>query len=43
MNPANDTHWITRFDVKVSSNSNKVFGNGRHQLEVSVSLTPKLA
>ncbi|WP_341962383.1 hypothetical protein [Pseudomonas sp. RC10] len=41
MNPANDTHWITRFDVKVSSNSNKVFGNGRHQLEVSVSLTPK--
>lgn len=41
MNPANDTNWITKFNIHVTSNSNKVFGNGRHQLEVSVSVTPK--
>ena len=41
MNPANDTNWITKFNIHVSSNSNKVFGNGRHQLEVSVTVTPK--
>lgn len=41
MNPAKDTNWITKFGIHVTSNSNKVFGNGRHQLEVSVSVTPK--
>lgn len=41
MNPANDTNWITKFNIYVSSNSNKVYGNGRHQLEVSVTVTPK--
>jgi hypothetical protein len=41
MSPANDTNWITKFNIHVTSNSNKVFGNGRHQLEVSVSVTPK--
>lgn len=41
MNPANDTNWITKFNINVTSNSNKVFGNGRQQLEISVSVTPK--
>lgn len=41
MSPANDTNWITKFGIHVTSNSNKVFGNGRHQLEVSVTVTPK--
>ena len=41
MIPANDTKWLTRFKINITSNSNKIFGNGRHQLEVSVSLTPK--
>jgi len=42
MTPAKDTNWITKFNIHITSNSNKVFGNGRHQLEVSVSVTPKL-
>lgn len=41
MKPANDTNWITKLKVQVTSNSGKVFGNGRHQLEVSVSVLPK--
>lgn len=41
MTPTNDTNWITKFGIHVTSNSNKVFGNGRHQLEVSVTVTPK--
>lgn len=41
MTPANDTNWITRFSLSTTSNSNKVFSNGRQQIEISVSVTPK--
>ncbi|MFJ5298858.1 hypothetical protein ACIQAL_20270 [Pseudomonas sp. NPDC088368] len=41
MKPVTDTNWITKFGIHVTSNANKVFANGRHQLEISVSVTPK--
>nr|WP_314574888.1 hypothetical protein [uncultured Pseudomonas sp.] len=41
MRPLNDTNWITRFNVDITSSSNRVFSNGRQQLQVSVSVTPK--
>lgn len=41
MRPNDDTNWITRFNISITSNANKVFSNGRQQLEVSVSVSPK--
>lgn len=41
MPPANDTHWLTGFKIRVTTTSNKVFNNGLQQLQVSVSVTPK--
>lgn len=41
MSPNNDTNWITKLNIDITSNSNRVFGNGRHQVEVTVSVTPK--
>lgn len=41
MDATNDTNWITRLSIEVASNSNKVFGNGRHQLKVYVTVVPK--
>lgn len=41
MRANDDTNWITKFNISITSNSNRVFANGRHQLEVSVSVSPK--
>lgn len=41
MRPNDDTNWITKFNISITSNANKVFSNGRQQLEVSVSVSPK--
>lgn len=41
MKPSIDKNWISKLQLHITSNSNKIFGNGRQQLEVSVSVTPK--
>ncbi|MFK3797658.1 hypothetical protein [Pseudomonas sp. NPDC088444] len=37
----NDTQWISAFTLAVTSSSNKVFSNGRHQVEITVGVTPQ--
>lgn len=39
MNIANDTRWLTAFNVNLTSNSRKLYANGRQQVEISVSVT----
>jgi hypothetical protein len=41
MELANDTNWITKFDLQVTPSSNRIFANGRHQLEISVGVKLK--
>jgi hypothetical protein len=41
MKPINDADWLSRFNINITSNSNRIFNNGNHQLEVSVGLTPR--
>ena len=33
--------WLTQFKIEITSSSNKVFGNGRQQLEATVSVAPR--
>lgn len=35
------SQWLRRFRVDVTSSSNRVFGNGRQQVEVTVTLEPR--
>jgi hypothetical protein len=35
----NDTHWISIFTIAVTSGSNRVYANGRHQVQITVGVT----
>ncbi|MFJ9989129.1 hypothetical protein ACIQSO_00180 [Pseudomonas putida] len=35
------TQWLSRFRIDITSNSNRVYANGRQQLAVTVSLAPR--
>ncbi|MFJ3466784.1 hypothetical protein [Pseudomonas sp. NPDC090201] len=41
MKPVNEADWLSRFNINITSSSNRIFNNGNHQLEVSVGLTPR--
>ena len=41
MKPINDTDWLSRLNINITSNSNRIFNNGNNQLEISVGLTPR--
>ncbi|MDH0746404.1 hypothetical protein N5D61_08620 [Pseudomonas sp. GD03842] len=41
MSYTDDTQWISTFTLAVTSSSNKVFSNGRHQVEITVGVTPQ--
>lgn len=41
MRPINEADWLSRLAISITSNSNRIFNNGNHQLEVSVGLTPR--
>ncbi|WP_346832451.1 hypothetical protein ABDX87_08335 [Pseudomonas abietaniphila] len=36
----NDTQWLSKFKIEVTSNSNRLYRNGNQQVKVTVSLTP---
>lgn len=40
-NPANASQWLRRFRVDITSSSNRVFANGRQQVEVTITLEPR--
>lgn len=41
MKPINEANWLSRLNINISSNSNRIFNNGYQQLEISVGLTPR--
>ncbi|KPW57274.1 Uncharacterized protein ALO80_00590 [Pseudomonas caricapapayae] len=42
MNISNTANtWLSQFKIEVTSNANRVFGNGRQQLEATVSVSPR--
>jgi len=36
-----DNHWLTRFRLDITSSSNRLYANGRQQVEVTVTLEPR--
>ncbi|MFJ4155885.1 hypothetical protein ACIPZF_13965 [Pseudomonas sp. NPDC089752] len=40
-NSANASQWLRRFRVDITSNSNRVFANGRQQVEVTITIEPR--
>lgn len=44
MNISNTANtWLSRFKIDITSSANRVFGNGRQQLEATVTLAPRSA
>jgi hypothetical protein len=41
MKPINEAGWLSRLNINITSNSNRIFNNGNNQLQVSVGLTPR--
>ncbi|MFJ3466785.1 hypothetical protein [Pseudomonas sp. NPDC090201] len=41
MKPINEADWLSRLNINITSNSNRIFNNGNNQLQVSVGLTPR--
>ena len=41
MKPINEADWLSRLNINITSNSNRIFNNGNQQLEITVGITPR--